>query len=161
MGRIYFGAKAKAAREKRKVREQAVDEPASDNEAYDNLRRPAGQRPRRDHWKAVNAKTGKDFCDHCRWTPPTASILHAHHIIPIACGGPDTIVNLIVLCPNCHAIAHYVTARSSLTRTYTGPRTADQLREWMWAVKTPARLRALQKAHLLRNVAPILASMRA
>lgn len=161
MGRYFNKAKAKAWQAKRNVGEQAVITPVSDNAAYDNLRRPAGARPKRDYWTTVNAKIGKDFCEHCRWTPPVASILHAHHIIPISCGGPDARENILVLCPNCHAIAHYVTARSNLTRTYTGPRTADQLRELMWAIKTPRRLKAMQQAQMLEHARPILDSLRA
>lgn len=32
--------------------------------------------------------------------------LHLHHIIPKSESGPDTIENLVVLCPNCHGKAH-------------------------------------------------------
>ena len=28
--------------------------------------------------------------------------LEAHHIIPVACGGPDVVENLITVCKSCH-----------------------------------------------------------
>ena len=33
-------------------------------------------------------------------------MLHAHHVIPLAFGGDDSAANLVLLCPNHHAIAH-------------------------------------------------------
>jgi 5-methylcytosine-specific restriction endonuclease McrA len=33
-------------------------------------------------------------------------MLHAHHVIPLAFGGDDAEANLVLLCPNHHAIAH-------------------------------------------------------
>ncbi len=32
--------------------------------------------------------------------------LHVHHIIPITKGGQSSLENLMLLCPNCHALAH-------------------------------------------------------
>lgn len=34
------------------------------------------------------------------------SILLLHHIMPVQLGGPASARNLIVLCPNCHALVH-------------------------------------------------------
>lgn len=163
MGRIYFGAKAKAWTEERKARESEAIQRASDNESIvPVVPRQIGQRPRRNHAIVSAVKADKQQCEHCEWKPPpNAPILHAHHVIPMACGGLDHPDNMIVLCPNCHAIAHYVAKRTNLTRTYSGPRTAQQLRVWMWAAESPSRLRALQYKHRLDGVAHILASMRA
>lgn len=41
----------------------------------------------------------------------TGIILHAHHLIPLARGGADEEANLVVLCFNCHWLAHYIRAR--------------------------------------------------
>lgn len=32
--------------------------------------------------------------------------LEAHHVIPLAEGGPDIIENMVALCPNCHRKMH-------------------------------------------------------
>lgn len=45
-------------------------------------------------------------CMACRWRPPQGVALHVHHRIPRSAGGTDRIGNLLVVCPNCHAIAH-------------------------------------------------------
>ena len=33
-------------------------------------------------------------------------MLHAHHVLPVRAGGQHKIENMIMLCPNCHGIAH-------------------------------------------------------
>ncbi len=35
-----------------------------------------------------------------------APILHVHHIVPVSRGGRAKQSNLVLLCPNCHALAH-------------------------------------------------------
>ena len=37
---------------------------------------------------------------------PEVSILEIHHILPLRDGGDESADNLVVLCPNCHSIAH-------------------------------------------------------
>lgn len=161
MRRNFFGAKAKAWVAERKAKESRLQSRGSDNASIVALE-PRPKRRVVRQWRVVDkAKQDKKFCEHCRWQPPAPSILHAHHVVPVSCGGADAVENLIVLCPNCHAVAHYVSSRSNLTRTYTGPTTSEQLREWMWASKTPRQLKQLQRAHTLAHVAPILAAMRA
>ena len=44
-----------------------------------------------------------DVCSVCFSTGPT----EVHHIIPVSLGGPDSLSNLIELCLDCHAKAHY------------------------------------------------------
>ena len=39
--------------------------------------------------------------------------LEAHHIVPLCCGGPDSLDNLIAVCGKCHAI---LSPRSVLTK---------------------------------------------
>lgn len=133
----------------------------SDKTPSDNLWRSWGRSLKRDNTIRCKAKEGKELCEHCCWRAPTPSMLHAHHVVPRACGGSDTIDNLIVLCPNCHALAHYVTATSSMKRKYTGPDTPLGLRRWMACAKSPRKLKALQREHSLKSVAHILAAMRA
>jgi hypothetical protein len=119
------------------------------------------ERPyKRDKSVKHKAKHGKRLCEHCAWYPPAPEMLHAHHVVPIMAGGPDTIENLLVLCPNCHAVAHYVTARSNLTRSYTGPTTALDLRRWMTVAKNKAKLRDLQRRFIISGVTPLIASLR-
>lgn len=47
-------------------------------------------------------------CEACGWGLKTLweGILHIHHIRPKTMGGDDSAVNLILLCPNHHAVAH-------------------------------------------------------
>ena len=33
-----------------------------------------------------------------------SSKTHLHHVIPVDAGGPDHVLNLVPLCPNCHAV---------------------------------------------------------
>ena len=33
--------------------------------------------------------------------------LEVHHVVPLSRGGPDTLANVLALCPNCHRHAHF------------------------------------------------------
>jgi len=46
-------------------------------------------------------------CNACEWRVLEGAIC-AHHIVPLSCGGESTLENLILLCPNCHAVAHHL-----------------------------------------------------
>jgi len=55
---------------------------------------------------------GTFACDVCEWSPPAVimamgvpRVLQAHHIVAVSAGGHDTDENLLLLCPNHHAIA--------------------------------------------------------
>lgn len=54
---------------------------------------------------------GRLACAACGWTMP-ASLnakgvgVHGHHAIPVAKGGDAGLRNVVLLCPNHHAIAH-------------------------------------------------------
>src|SRR4051812_48390695 len=60
------------------------------------------------HWKRLSRQTkrrdGKQcqVCGDREGDPYT--VLNAHHLIPRAKGGPDTLENLITLCDLCHAV---------------------------------------------------------
>lgn len=119
-------------------------------------RSPSGL-PRRDSavvdaFKSAHAESGKSRCAVCRWKPPkglaalhqdTASMLHAHHVVPLACGGDDNAKNLVLLCPTHHAVAHKLgrMTRPSRARSrmqWDGPTTPTQLlREMRMMEKEP------------------------
>jgi 5-methylcytosine-specific restriction protein A len=58
---------------------------------------------------------------HDRYGDP---LLENHHIIPRAEGGPDTIENVVALCPNCHRKMHilHLTADVALLKSKTAPK---------------------------------------
>lgn len=102
-------------------------------------------------FKAAKAKGRDDCCEVCRWRPPKAlrevagrmigRLLHGHHIIPVACGGPDTEENLILLCPTHHAIAHHmgrmVPDGLAPCKIWWGPRTKRELLATMHMLTMP------------------------
>lgn len=108
-------------------------------------------RPSRDgRVKDAFKKKTPSRCEVCRWRPPKAllalghaeavSLLHAHHVYPLACGGLDVEENLILLCPTHHATAHAmgrVRGRSD-SRYWEGPRTREHLLFEMRLIKDRA-----------------------
>ncbi len=76
--------------------------------------------------RIAKAEIGITSCEVCEWSSSVADLLHAHHIVPLECGGGDEQTNLALLCPNCHAVAH------ALWRTYrdgSGARSCDAPKE--------------------------------
>lgn len=78
------------------------------------LRKPTHRIPNK---LAAYLKERYDYCDceACGWTPSVKiqerftdwrNLIHAHHVIPRSCGGPNIRQNLVLLCPICHALAH-------------------------------------------------------
>ncbi len=65
-------------------------------------------------FKKGRLASGVTTCDVCGWAAPERLrdrrgelvLLQAHHVIPIVCGGPDVESNLVLLCRNCHGLAH-------------------------------------------------------
>jgi hypothetical protein len=83
---------------------------------------------KRSSWKATRHKlSASGVCEVCGWEPPEKRLLHAHHVVPRCHGGGDEPENLLVVCPNHHALAHYVSKRTY--RVYAGPRTRAALLE--------------------------------
>ena len=72
--------------------------------------------------KKLRAELG---CEVCGWVEAGWESLHAHHVIPLACGGQDGVDNILVLCPNHHALAHTVGRRSYWK--YSGPLSRQQM----------------------------------
>ena len=98
-------------------------------------------KPKRPHSHRAEAmKARAVVCEHCGWYPPEPRLLHVHHIVQVACGGKNASSNLIVLCPNCHALAHYVSRRSRFNGTPYGPTTKDEL---LIALRAPRAAREL------------------
>ncbi len=54
-------------------------------------------------WSKAILRAKGSACQECGWDKDRCDV---HHIIPKSCGGENTINNGIVLCPNCHRIAH-------------------------------------------------------
>ena len=63
--------------------------------------------------RGIAATTGN--CAVCGWRAPEIAghngCLHGHHIIPVSDGGDPAARNVIILCPNHHAVAHAIGAR--------------------------------------------------
>ena len=71
----------------------------------------------REHWRekgdggTMNFNVKKDLvnpkCIVCGYVGPISkTCLHGHHMVPHSWGGENTKENIIILCPNHHAIAH-------------------------------------------------------
>lgn len=62
------------------------------------------------HYKSIRIKTRTAKCDVCGFTPPRefATILNTHHFIPFLQGGGNSLGNLMLVCPTCHAICHRI-----------------------------------------------------
>lgn len=63
-------------------------------------------------------------CSACPAKMPADSLIHLHHVIPVSESGPDTRENCVLLCPNCHAVAHW---RYRNTPKYERPTTPAEL----------------------------------
>lgn len=99
-----------------------------------SLRRHAAKGKRR----AREVTTGQELkrervasgrgCESCGWLLGSGDwrSLHAHHVVPLSCGGTDQRGNLMVLCPNHHAVAHRA-GRMKRGVGWTGPRTREEL----------------------------------
>lgn len=55
-------------------------------------------------WNRAVKRTYGDACMACGWA---AAPCDSHHIVARSAGGPNTLENAVVLCPNCHRLAHY------------------------------------------------------
>ena len=84
-----------------------------------------------------------DFkCAVCGWSIPSwkpgydkhyrANGCAFHHIVPVCEGGTNTEENIILLCPNCHTMAHAgLLTREELSRkTFTRAQAAEKVLNW-------------------------------
>lgn len=109
---------------------------AADPEGWARWRAAASTRAayRRRAWRQ-----DRFVCEVCGWTPPVVLDpkgegrgLCVHHVVPVACGGSDEDENLVLLCPNHHAIADNLgrtRSRGLEGNRYFGPRTREELLE--------------------------------
>lgn len=91
--------------------------------------------------RSERSRKGLLRCEVCGWGPPQRlrdigldldkmALVHAHHVVPLEFGGADAVENLVLLCPNHHAIAHRLgdgRSRSGKTRYWNGPRSREAL----------------------------------
>lgn len=47
-------------------------------------------------------------CENCDTAMPSSNSLHLHHVVPVSRGGLTTEENVALVCPNCHAKAHWL-----------------------------------------------------
>lgn len=69
--------------------------------------------------RAVESRAGAkcEVCGYGDGMPSLASIFSVHHMVPVQYGGSDSTENLILLCQNCHKLAHeYEVGRLPLSK---------------------------------------------
>lgn len=59
-------------------------------------------------FKDEMVRTCHGACQSCDARMPDESMLHMHHVVPISRGGTNAPHMLALLCPNCHAKAHWI-----------------------------------------------------
>ncbi len=78
--------------------------------------------PRSSEVRSSVLKRAAGVCEHCRAagfkTGSGAIYLETHHVVPLAEGGPDMEWNVLALCPNDHARAHYGVDRDELRQRF-------------------------------------------
>jgi hypothetical protein len=100
--------------------------------------------------KRLKAEAGA--CEVCGWREPMgdSDALHAHHVVPLACGGSNAPENYAVLCPNHHALAHRV-GQVRRTGVWSGPKTREVLIEVIRRYEHPGR-RLAQTRRLIESL---------
>lgn len=81
----------------------------------------------------AGAVQSRNDCSSCYWRSPLVGAdrnhayvgLENHHVVPRQAGGSDEESNRVVLCSNCHELAHVLWPVES--GVYKGPRTSAQL----------------------------------
>lgn len=135
---------------RRNEQEAAKESPKGAKESRNkshNKTKKSGRLKRDQKVRDAYKETSGNCCEVCGWRAKPAlkdvaggaridRLLPAHHIHPVACGGPDTEDNLVQLCLNCHGIAHLmgrmVPAGSDALQG------AHSLREWDSALSEAA-----------------------
>ncbi len=90
-----------------------ISEPAPTYSSISNLRKRNPYLPE----KAKRRANG--ICQLCQERAPFTDkkgrpYLEAHHIIPLADDGPDTLENMVALCPNCHRKMHVLCRKEDI-----------------------------------------------
>jgi hypothetical protein len=79
--------------------------------------------------RTLMAAAGIRSCEVCGWRFPECvtqddeggDLLHVHHILPRHAGGRNVTGNLVLLCQNCHRVAHRIFPLQRSRKTYAGP----------------------------------------
>lgn len=123
---------------RKRVKHDSATRTASERAAL--RRRLAANSKARNRYKAKAVARFGVRCEACLWSPErdglsqarAIGLLQSHHIVPVCCDGKDTGSNFLLLCPNCHALAHAL-SRMVLgvggKRYWYGPTTKTELRE--------------------------------
>jgi HNH endonuclease len=88
-------------------------------------------RLQRDRGLFHQKRSADETCECCGWALPPGiharrrSGVHAHHVVPVIAGGSDFPDNRLLLCPNCHCLAHALFPL--IGGVYAGPRTREGL----------------------------------
>ncbi len=100
-------------------------------------------------------KSGMLKCEICGWGfCGNYSSVNAHHIKPVSAGGENKDDNLILLCPNHHAIAHFISHTHK--GKYSGPSSKQELiDETILYEKSPELLKSKHQ----RNMTSLLGKM--
>ena len=79
-------------------------------------------------YKKNMANNGDLICSVCGWKHPIHwSSMCVHHVIPVQFGGSHEDNNLIILCPNCHSIAHGLIKTTNGELAINNPKGRTQL----------------------------------
>lgn len=89
-------------------------------------------------------------CTVCGWPSPaignkTLVGLHGHHIVPLAAGGANSHENMVLVCANCHSIAH------ALWGDRHGPTDKEEFANAILDVIHGAEFRGIEKRRLARE----------
>lgn len=64
-------------------------------------------------WRDAAVREFGKACQRCGWDEAACDV---HHKVPRSLGGKNTLTNAIVLCPNCHRVAHEAQDLGSVRR---------------------------------------------
>ncbi len=116
--------------------EQVIDLASLDSPAE---KAAAEKKDRRDRIKAIrheisrigqSVKNAAGRCQCCGWSAPSSvdnpsGALNIHHVHRVADGGGNSPQNLVILCPNCHSLAHRVISEYRVTMVNRGHRFSE------------------------------------
>lgn len=93
----------------------------------ENVHKHAVRRGQAKAKRTILSKTG-GVCEACHTKMPEVEMLHIHHVMPVSRGGTNAMSNVVVVCPNCHALAHWMDRTFGATRPDDTPSLLEALR---------------------------------